>query len=89
MTSKEHLLVLTVIAKQTQLIKSLLDILKSRGIASADDARAFEFAAITDAASNAALFEREKAGYLRLAKAMGIETGLENLPPLSVDDFHR
>jgi len=87
MRPKEHLLMLTVFAKQNQLIKLLLDILRSRGILTGDDARAFEFSANVDAVSNAALFEEAKQKYLTLAKGLGIETGLENLPPASASDF--
>lgn len=76
MTTKEHLLVLSLFTKQAQLIKLLLDILKSRQILSADDARAFEFSANVDAASNLALFEQAKARYVQLAKGLGIDTGL-------------
>jgi len=81
MTTEEHLLVLTLTVKQNQLIKLLLDILKSRGILTGDDARAFEFSANVDVASNVALFAEAKRKYLILAEGLGIETGLENLPP--------
>jgi len=87
MTTKEHMLVLTLFTKQNQLIKVLLDILKSRGILASDDARAFEFSQVVDASSNAAIFAEAKAKYLELAKGLGIETGLENLPPASPENF--
>jgi hypothetical protein len=87
MTPKEHLLLLTLIAKQAQHINLLLNVLKSRGIVTGDDARAFEFAASVDARANAALLQREKDSYLQVARGLGLETGLETLPPLSEDDF--
>jgi hypothetical protein len=87
MTHKEHLLVLTLFTKQNQFIRVLLDILKSRGILAADDARAFEFSQNVDASSNAAIFAEAKAKYLELARGLGIETGLENLPPASAEHF--
>jgi len=40
-----------------------------------------------DASSNAAIFAEAKAKYLELAKGLGIETGLENLPPASPENF--
>jgi len=85
MTPKEHLLVLSIFTKQNQFIKVLLDILKSRGILDSDDARAFEFSQNVDASSNAAIFAEAKAKYLELARGLGIETGLENLPPTSAE----
>jgi hypothetical protein len=87
MTTKEHLLVLTLFTKQNQFIKVLLDILKSRGILAADDASAFAFSQNVDAFSNAAIFAEAKAKYLELANELGIETGLENLPPASEEHF--
>jgi hypothetical protein len=87
MTPKEHALVLALFAKQNQFIKMLLDILKSRGILTGDDARAFEFSQSVDAVSNAALLDEAKAKYLELAKGLGIQTGLENLPPVPIGLF--
>jgi hypothetical protein len=89
MTAQEHALVLALFAKQNQFIKVLFDILKSRGVLTGDDARAFEFSQSVDAASNLALLEEAKAKYLELAKQLGIQTGLENLPPASIDLFRR
>lgn len=82
MTPKEHALVLAIFAKQNQFIKVIIDMLKSRGLLTGDDAQAFEFSQTIDAKSNAALFAEAKAKYLELAKGLGIETGLENLPPV-------
>jgi hypothetical protein len=87
MNPKEHVLLLTILTKQAQQTKLLLDILKSRGVLSEEDARVFEFAANVDTVSNVALFEQAKAKYLELAQGLGIETGLETLPPLSGENF--
>ncbi len=80
MTREEHLLVLAVFTKQQQIITVLADMLRSRDLASADDLRAFEFAAIQDEPSKDALMRQVKVFYLDVAKALGIETGLT--PPL-------
>jgi hypothetical protein len=55
MTREEHLLVLAVFTKQQQIITVLADMLRSRDLASADDQRTFEFAAIQDEPSKDAL----------------------------------
>lgn len=83
MTPEEHLLVLSLHVKQAQFNKILLDILKSRGIVTADDVRAFEFAASVDVASNSALLQQVRERYLRLAKGLGVD--LESPSPLADD----
>jgi hypothetical protein len=84
MTAKEHFLMLTLFTKQMKLIRVLLEILKNHGI-SVDDFEAFEFAA-NDPEARAALQKRMWNEYVFLAKAMGIETGLENHPPPATED---
>jgi hypothetical protein len=76
MTREEHVLVLAIFTKQQQLIRVLFDMLRSHNLASADDLRAFEFAAIQDEPSKDALLQEMKAFYLDVAKSLGIETGL-------------
>lgn len=44
MTQEEHLLVIYMLARQQQMIKTLASMLKSRGVVSEDDIPAFEFA---------------------------------------------
>ncbi len=78
MTRQEHTLLLTLFTKQLQQIKIIVNILKSRGVLQADDAQAFESATVLDHESNAAIFSEARAAYLKLAKGLGIETGLEN-----------
>lgn len=77
MTDAEHVLLLTIIAKQQQHTKMLLDILKSRGLLTGDDAQAFEFSANVDAASNVALFRGVKEAYVQLVKGLKIPISVE------------
>jgi hypothetical protein len=79
MTPDEHRLVIWVLVRQAQSTKALLDILKSRGILQDDDAEAFGSSVFLDEASNSALLQQAKAEYLKIAKVMGVVTGLE--PP--------
>lgn len=79
MTPEEHRLVIWVLVRQAQNTKALLDILKSRGVLQDDDAQAFAASVFLDEASNSALLAEAKAEYLRVAKMMGVVTGLE--PP--------
>ena len=85
MTPQEHMLLLLLIMKQNQSIKILLDALKSRGVLTGDDPQAFEFSQMQDVLSNAALFDEAKEKYLILARSLGIQTGLENMPKLPLD----
>jgi hypothetical protein len=84
MTSREHLLILALLTRQSQLSKIIADVLKSRDIMTPEDWRAFEFAASVDVPAKSSLFETEKAKYIELAGHLGIQTGLENLPPTSL-----
>ena len=79
MTQQEHLLVLTMLTKQMQSTKVLVDVLKSRGLLEGDDAAAFQSAVAHDLDSNAALFQDALKEYLGFAKHLRIETGLEGL----------
>jgi hypothetical protein len=65
------------LARQQMLIKVILDLLRSREIASKDDVAAFDFAVRQDAASNLALVRDLKGVYLTLAAEVGVDTGLE------------
>lgn len=79
MDTREHMLMVSVMTKQMQLIKILLDILKAHGLLEGDDAQAFEFARAHDLESNASIFQDALREYLRYSKRLGIETGLEAL----------
>ena len=72
LTREEHLLLIALFVKQSQNIKILLEILKSRDILTGDDSRAFEFSVLQDMPSNDALFREGKAKYIQLAKGLGI-----------------
>ena len=87
MTEQEHMLILLLLLKQQQSIKILINTLKARGILEGDDAQAFEYSQLQDAPNNAALFDQLKSQYLLIAKAAGVETGLERVPELPVDWF--
>jgi hypothetical protein len=80
MTPEEHMLMLTLYFKQQQAIRILLDMLKSRGVLTADDEAAFAFAQIQNEGSNAAIFDEAKDAYLTMAHAVEVETGLEQMP---------
>ncbi len=84
MTPNEHMLLLLLYFKQNQAIRILLDMLKSRGILTADDEQAFSFSQTANAPSNAALYDEAKGNYLAIAQSLEIPTGLEQLgePPL-------
>ena len=78
MSKGEHLLMIALFTKQAQFIKTIVQILTSRKIIEQDDAQAFEFAVALDAESNLELFEQARIAYVKLAKGLGIETGLES-----------
>jgi hypothetical protein len=65
-------LFLGMFTKQQQHIMTIMDILRSHGIVTRDDAGAFRFARSADPASNAELYGDVKATYIRLAKELGI-----------------
>ena len=77
MTREEHLLILTMLARQRLLIKLLIDLLRSRDIILDDDLQAFEFALRQDAASNGDVVREVKAAYLAMAESVGLDTGLK------------
>jgi len=67
----------SIMTKHLQHVKVILDVLKSRGLLTDDDLQAFAFAGHADLESNAALAQDAMKEYLRFAKRLGIETGLE------------
>lgn len=71
---------LQLLFNQRQAIRTLLNMLRSRGVLTADDERAFQSAQMQDVASTAAVFDEAKEVYLKLARPLGIQTGLENMP---------
>jgi hypothetical protein len=78
MTPEEHRLVLWVLVRQMQSDKILLEILKSRGVLERDDdPEAYASSVALDERSNHELLAEAKAEYLKIAKTLGVETGLE------------
>lgn len=77
MTPEEHRLVIWVLARQLQQAKVFLDVLKSRNVLEEGDAEAFATSVYLDETSNSALYREAKSEYLKIAKAMGLKTGLE------------
>jgi hypothetical protein len=80
MTIEEHMLMLNLLFKQRQGMRVLLNMLRSRGVLTEDDEKAFASAQIQDVLSNAAVFDETKEFYLKSAHSLGILTGLENMP---------
>lgn len=80
MTPEEHRLVIWVLARQLQQAKVFLDVLKSRNVLEEGDAEAFATSVYLDETSNSALYREAKSEYLKIAKAMGLKTGLEPKP---------
>ena len=85
MTPKEHFLVFTLFTKHLQLLRILADTMKNNGI-DVSDFDAVEYAATSDpkALHDVSMMMWQK--YVGLAKALGVETGLENHPPPAKDD---
>jgi hypothetical protein len=83
MTPKEHLLMLTLFAKQMQLIKILFDVMDRHGLRMADDIPAFEFGENIDAESRIDILIDTWEKYVGLAKHLEVVTGLESHPPPS------
>jgi hypothetical protein len=77
MTRDEHLMVLTMLARQQMQIKLILDVLRSREIVSGDDLKAFDFAVRQDAESKLSLLRQVKEVYLAAAAEVGLETGIK------------
>jgi len=80
MTPEEHRLVIWVLARQLQLGKLFIDILKSRNVLEESDVEAFASTVFWDETSNHALYADAKQEYLKIAKELGLVTGLEPKP---------
>jgi len=63
--------------RQYQYVKTLIEILKSRGVLESDDFRAFQSLVFLDEASNNALLRQATQEYLSLAKNLEVDTGIE------------
>jgi hypothetical protein len=79
MTPEEHRLVIYVLAQQLRHIKTILEILKRRGILEGADSQAFASSVFLDDEATLSALREAKADYLNLAKLLGVQTGLESL----------
>ena len=79
MTPEEHRLVIYVLAQQLRHIKTILEILKRRGILESADSEAFASSVFLDDEATLSALREAKADYLNLAKLLGVQTGLESL----------
>lgn len=73
MTVEEHNLLVLVMARVNQHLLCIEDALKSTGVVTADDLKAFHFAAWSDDQQIIAATVQARADYLRLAKLAGVE----------------
>jgi hypothetical protein len=73
MTSREHILLITMFSKQLQLIKTLAEILRSRGVLDADDLAAFGALVRSDTDATLQMLEETKDLYLKAAKGFGVK----------------
>lgn len=76
MTKAEHALMISMFVKHQMFIKMVIEVLKSRGLVSGDDLRAFEFRVNVDDAGKTELFEAMTTLYVQVATRLGIETGI-------------
>lgn len=81
MTKEEHGVIIAMFAKQYQSMKVLSDIMRSRGIIEQGDFSAFHFAVQKDDPLNVAIYQQTKEQYLKYAKGIGVDTGLEAPEP--------
>lgn len=73
MTKQEHMLMITMFAKQLQTTKILLQMMKSREVITADDERAFQALVNEDSAGNTALMQDAANAYAGFAIKLGID----------------
>lgn len=78
MTPDEHKLMILVFARQLQMGKTFIEILKSRGVLEQGDSEAFASIVYRDASSNTDLALDAAKQYLHFAKMLGVDTGIEN-----------
>lgn len=77
MTPKEHSLMIFMFARQTMLIKSLVEMMKSRGVLEDDDWVAFDaFVRNQEVAQQSKVSDAVAKQYQEFAQALGVQTGL-------------
>lgn len=77
MEPKEHYLLLVMFARIHEHLHVITDTLKSRGLWTDDDERAFSVAVALDSEKLRTCLKLASKDYLRLASALGVATGLE------------
>jgi len=76
MTPKEHTLVISMLTRQAMLIKTLVEVLKSRGVAENDDFPAFDELVRREEVASGDVAEAVAKQYQAFAKALSVETGI-------------
>jgi hypothetical protein len=77
MTDKEHELMVLMFARMFEAIATVTDTLKSRGLWTADDEKAFRYAVHADDAKLLGFVAQATVDYIGLARRAGVVTGLE------------
>ncbi len=72
MTSDEHILLIIMLTKQLQLTKTLVELLRSRGVLDADDFQAFGALVRSDENMSAEMLKDTRNLYLKAAKGLGL-----------------
>jgi len=83
MTKKEHEMMLLMFARTGQIFQILTEMLKSRGIITGDDAKAFSHAIHFDDEKTLKTVLQTWRDYQAAAIQAGVVTGLESEPPSS------
>jgi hypothetical protein len=73
MTRQEHELLILIIARTNQKLGVLTEVLKSRGIVTDDDLKAFRYAAWDDNLQIVNAITQARSDYLKIAKQAGVE----------------
>ena len=76
MTPKEHTLMIFMLTRQAMLIKTLVEVLKDRGIVENDDFPAFDELVRREEVASGDVAEAIAKQYQAFAKALSVETGI-------------
>jgi hypothetical protein len=76
MTKEEHTLMIMMFARMNEGLGAIRDILRSRGIISGDDLKAFRHAVYDDAVKIHEYFAQARMDYLTLANQQGVKTDI-------------
>ncbi len=72
MTAQEHQLMVVMFAKQTQYIKVLVDLLKTKGIITPENQPAFDFSVPQGSVADGHLYQATQDSYRQAATALGL-----------------